>query len=134
MSYFKVTESNVLSIMKSLDSSKAHGCDNLSIRMIKMCSESITLPLKIIFRASLKKEKFPEIWKKQMQFLYIKKEDNTFIINYRPISLLPIFSKISGRLIYNSLFNYFLRKSFYTFSDRFSSRRFLHCPTAINFT
>ena len=29
-----------------------------------MCSELITLPLKIIFQESLKKGKFPEIWKK----------------------------------------------------------------------
>ena len=49
MDSFKVTESDILSIIKSLDSTKAHGCDNLSVRMIKMCSESITLPLKIIF-------------------------------------------------------------------------------------
>ena len=59
---FKVTESDILSIIKSLDSTKAHGYDNLSIRIIKMCSESITLSLKIIFQESLKKGKFPEIW------------------------------------------------------------------------
>ena len=46
---FKVTESGI-SIIKSLDSTKAHRYDNLSIRIIKMCSESITLPLKIIFQ------------------------------------------------------------------------------------
>ena len=51
MDSFKVTESDILSIIKSLDSTKAHGCDNLSVRMIKMCSESITLPLKIILIA-----------------------------------------------------------------------------------
>ena len=50
MNSFKVTESNILSIITSLDSNKAHGYDNLSIRMIKMCSESIILPLKITFQ------------------------------------------------------------------------------------
>ena len=65
---FKVTESDILSIVKSLDSIKAHVCDNLSIRMIKMCSESITLPLKIIFQESIKKGKFPEIWKRRQNF------------------------------------------------------------------
>ena len=38
-----------------------------------------------------------------------KKEDKTFIVNYHPISLLPIFGKISEWLIYKSLFYYFLR-------------------------
>ena len=32
--------------------------------MIKICSESVTMPLKIIFEESLKKGIFPEIWKK----------------------------------------------------------------------
>ena len=111
---FKVTESDVLSIIKSLDSTKAHGYDNLSIRMIKMCSESITLPLKIIFQESLKKGKFPEIWKKANVGPVYKKEDKTFIIHYRSISLLLIFGKISERLICNCLFNDFLRNKLFT--------------------
>ena len=82
--------------------------------MIKTCSESITLPLKIIFQESLKKGKFQEIWKKATVVPVHEKEDKTFIINYYLISLLPIFGKISERLIYNSLFNYFLRNKLFT--------------------
>ena len=47
--------------MKTLDPNKAHGCDNISIKMIKICSQSLILPLKIIFEHSLKKGKFPKI-------------------------------------------------------------------------
>ena len=32
-----------------LDPTKAHGCDNLSIKNVKTCSMSITVPLKIKF-------------------------------------------------------------------------------------
>ena len=42
---------------------------------------------------SLKKEKFPEIWKKANVVPVHKKEDKTIIENYLPISLLPIFAK-----------------------------------------
>ena len=76
--------------------------------MIKICSESVTMPLKIIFEESLKKGIFPEIWKKANFVPIHKKEDKTLIKNYRPISLLSIFSKIFERVIYNSFFNYFL--------------------------
>ena len=31
--------------------------------MIKICSESVTIPLKIVFEESLKKGIFSEIWK-----------------------------------------------------------------------
>ena len=44
INYFKVTESNILSMVKSLDSTKARGYDNLLIWMIKICSKSTTLP------------------------------------------------------------------------------------------
>ena len=36
------------------------------------------------------------------------------IKNYRPISLLPIFGKIFERLIFNSLFNYFVQNKLFT--------------------
>ena len=65
INYFNVTESDILSIIKSLDSTIAHGYEKLSIRMIKMSTELITLPLKIIFHEPLKKKKFLEIWKLQ---------------------------------------------------------------------
>ena len=92
-----------------------------------MCSELITLPLKIIFQESLNKEKFPEILKRANVVPVHKKENKTFIINYCLITLLPIFGEITERLIYVQLF---LKKSaFYTSSVRFSSRRFFYCPT-----
>ena len=40
---FHATENDILLILKSQDSTKAHGCENLSIRMIKICNESITI-------------------------------------------------------------------------------------------
>ena len=43
-----------------------------------------------------------------------KEEDKTLINNYHPISLLPIFGKIFERVIYDSLFNYFLRNTIFT--------------------
>ena len=63
---------DTLSTKKSLDSKKSCGYDNISIKMIKICSESVTIPLKIIFEESLKKEYFQKYEKKLMQFLYIK--------------------------------------------------------------
>ena len=65
INYFRVTNQDILSIIKSLDSSKSHGYDNISIKMIKNSNESVTIPLKIIFEESLKRGTFPEIWKKR---------------------------------------------------------------------
>ena len=66
INYFRVTNKDILSIIKLLDSSKSHGCDNILIKMIKICSELVTIPLKTVFEESLKKGIFPEISKKLM--------------------------------------------------------------------
>ena len=82
--------------------------------MIKICDESITVPSKIIFEHSLKENKFPEVWKKANIVPAHKKEDKNLIKNYRPVSLLPIFSKIYERVIYNALVNYFKGNKLFT--------------------
>ena len=111
---FQVTENEILAIIKALDPNKAHGFDNISIKMIKICSQSLILPLKIIFEHSLKKGKFRKIWKKANVVLVHKKEDKMLAKNYRPISLLLIFGKMFERLIYNSLSNYFQSNRLFT--------------------
>ena len=63
---FQVTENYILAIIKTVDPNKVHGCNNISIKIIKICGQSFILPLKVIFEHSLKKRKFPKIWKKAM--------------------------------------------------------------------
>ena len=43
-----------------------------------------------------------------------KKEDNNLLKNYCPISQLPIFSKVFEGIIYNFLFNHFIRNKPFT--------------------
>ena len=51
--------------------------------------------------------------KKQMLFLSIK-NDKQLLKNYRPISLLPICSKVLERLLYNSMFEFFIQNNLIT--------------------
>ena len=53
---------DIISIIKSLDSKKAHAAD-ISIRMIKLCADSIILPLTLIFEDCINKGIFPDQWK-----------------------------------------------------------------------
>ena len=62
--------------------------------MIKICGESLTVPLRKKFEKSPKEGKFPEIRKKANVVPVHKKEDKNLLKNYSPISLLPNFSKI----------------------------------------
>ena len=81
--------------------------------MIKICSQSLILPSKIIFERSFKRN-FPEIWKKANVVPVHKKEDKMLVKNYHPISLLPIFGKMFEIVTYNSLFNYFQSNRLFT--------------------
>ena len=44
----------LLQIIRALNINKAHGYDNISIRMIKICDRSLLKPLNILFRNSVK--------------------------------------------------------------------------------
>ena len=44
---------DIVKIIRSLDQNKAHGHDEISIRMIKLCASSISKPLHLIFRNCL---------------------------------------------------------------------------------
>ena len=105
-STFEICSSDIAKILRPLDPNKAHGHDKITIRMIKMCASSISKPLAILFRNCLKRECFPKEWKKANIVPAHKKHDKQLIKNYRPVSLLPICSKIFKKVILNSLFKY----------------------------
>ena len=79
----------------------------LSIRMIKLCGNSICKPLLILFNDCLNEGKFPHEWKKANAVPVHKKGNKQSLKNYRPISLLPICSKIFEQNVYNEMFTFF---------------------------
>ena len=82
--------------------------------MIKLCDKSEAFPLKLLFQSSLEKGLFPVDWKKSNIVPIHEKENKNLTKNFQPISLLPIFSKIYERLIFISIFNYFIKNNLFT--------------------
>ena len=103
---FDIKEEDISKIIRNLNSSKAHGFDAISIRMLKICDLSVIKPLSYLFKNCLKECIFPEAWKKANVVPIFKKGSRQDFKNYRPVSLLPICGKIFERLIYNSVFNF----------------------------
>ena len=101
-----ISDEEIINIINSLDSSKANGWDDISISMIKICGLSIIKPLKIIFETSLRTGNYPSLWKRSNICPIHKKGEKNLVGNYRPISLLPQFSKIYERILFNSLYSY----------------------------
>ena len=94
-----MSDENILKIIRSLNPNKAHGWDEISVRMIKLCDSAFVVPLKIIFMSCLRDGTFPDIWKHANVVPVHKKNEKNVKTNYRPISLLPIFGKILEKLI-----------------------------------
>ena len=102
------TKQDIGDLLLALNIKKAHGWDDVSIRMIKICGDSIIDPLQIIYTNCIRKGIFPNLWKRANVVPVFKKNKKQLIVNYRPISLLPIFGKIFEKLIYNNLYAFLM--------------------------
>ena len=60
----EIDKFTIAKIIDKLNPNKAHGFDSISIAMLKMCAEEISLPLQIIFERCLYEGTFPASWKK----------------------------------------------------------------------
>ena len=101
-----VTPNEVLKIVKGLKNSKSTGIDDIDTAVIKLVAEDILAPLTHIINLSIEKAVFPAMWKQAKVIPLLKKGDPLAPKNYRPVALLPIFSKILERVIYNQLVEY----------------------------
>ena len=79
-STFNFADDEILKIIRALDINKAHGHDEISVRMIKICDDAIIEPLSLIYKTALRMELFQKYGKNQISFLSIKKEKNTLLI------------------------------------------------------
>ena len=64
LSTVEFSTNDILKIIRNLNPNKVHGHDMISIRMLKVCDESICKPLGITFWSCLQNGKFPSEWKK----------------------------------------------------------------------
>ena len=54
----------IAKIIRSLEGNIAHGHDDISTRMIKICDNSLVRSLSILFKKSFDDSYFPELWGK----------------------------------------------------------------------
>ena len=69
------SESDVVKIIRAVDVNKALDHDNISVRMIKLCTNSVAHPLTLIFRNSMAAGTFAAQWKRANIVPVHKKND-----------------------------------------------------------
>ena len=96
----------VINQLKNLQRRKATGIDDLPSNMLKDCRDFISKPLCYILNLSFRTGRVPDIWKKAKLKPLHKTGATNDPSNYRPISVLPILSKILERAMRSQLSSY----------------------------
>ena len=93
-------------LLATLDTTTANGQDIIAARMLKPVAARITPSLTKLFNVSLMTGCIPTQWKKSMVVPIPKNSNTSSPTNYRPISLLPIVSKLLECHVYSVILSH----------------------------
>ena len=96
----------VKEIIDGMQAKKSHGHDALTNEILKKFSYILYRPIASIINKSIFEAKVPEIWKKSRIIPLYKGGDALEIVNYRPVSLCPVASKVLEKVVYGQVFGY----------------------------
>ena len=95
-----VTPSQVVRVIEKLKNSEACGHDDVSTNALKEMKYSLAPSLAHIINLSFEQGKFPKFWKiAKIVPLYKNSGEKTDQTKYRPIALLPVFSKVIEKVV-----------------------------------
>ena len=107
----QVTENQVERVIRSLPSNKAPGMDKISSRILKDSLPSTLTTITHIVNNSFVTNTFARAWKTAEVTPILKCGNPDVPNNYRPISLLPIVSKVTERLVHGQLMEHLIRNN-----------------------
>ena len=100
------SDDQILSLLSSLKTKKATWADGISAQMLKATGTSIVKSITKLFNLSLKTGIFPTDWKFARVVPIPKTGNPESPSNYRPISILPIISKLLEKHVHNLLYHH----------------------------
>ena len=116
-----VNQSEIIDIIKNLKHSSP-GWDAISANVVKVTYPCFIEPLAHIMNLSITQGIFPKELKLAKVIPLYKASDPMVFSNYRPVSVLPLFSKIPEHLMYTRLLS-FINKHKLLYSYQFGFRR-----------
>ena len=97
-------------IIKNTKISTSKGHDCISSELLKSITNDISKCITVIINQLLTSGIFPNSLKIAKVTPIFKKENNKLITNYRPISVLPVISKIFETVIHEQISEYFIKQ------------------------
>ena len=125
-----LTPKQTIDIMDKISSNKASGYDGLSVRVLKKIIPVFANPLCKLLNLSISTNSFPNHWKMAKVTPLYKGGAQNDINNYRPISVLPVLSKILEKHVASSL-SKFVRKNNLLYELQSAFRRGHSTETAL---
>lgn len=101
----EITHKDIVNASRKLKNKLTCGPDNIPSLIVKDCIHVLLEPLTYIFNLILKTHVYPEQWKISRVCPILKKGDPGIVQNYRPISILCVFSKLFEIILYDLLYN-----------------------------
>ena len=98
-----IQKEKVSKFLSYIDISKATGTDLIGPRLLKLAAPFITDEITFICNHSINSSVFPAKWKEAKVAPLHKNGPNEEINNYRPISILPVLSKVLEKHVHESL-------------------------------
>ena len=106
--FHPVGSAEIIGIVKKLKNSY-HGLHDVPCKILKLAINYLSMSISHIVNQSIVQGIFPDVLKKAIITPVHKSGSKQEISNYRPISVLPLLSKIFERCIYNRIVS-FVRK------------------------
>ena len=106
-SFYIIDNNATVRMIKSMKMSQSKGHDGISSELIKLINTDISSSITVIINQSLTSGIFPDKLKIAKVTPIFKKGNKKLICNYRPISVLPIISKVFETVLQEQLTEYF---------------------------
>ena len=100
--------------LKNLKTNKSPGPDGIHPRLLKELSDTLTMPLTLIFQASVNQKSIPEDWKLATISAIYKKGNKKKAGNYRPVSLTCICCKIIESIIRDQIVSHMKKNKLFS--------------------
>ncbi len=101
-----VDENYLLRSISQLKNGKSSGPDRIPVTVLKDVQDLIAKPLFLILNESITCGVFPNVWKLARVTPIFKSGSKNNVNNYRPISVISVFSKMLERLVHDQLFDF----------------------------
>ena len=131
-SFRYITYNEVRLIIRRIKNKAALDAYDFNTKLMKMCRNVLIIPITNLINECLKLGVFPTVFKRAKVIPIYKKGNPNDLDNYRPISILPVLSKVFETVLKDQIVTHFENNTMF-FENQFGFRSGISTSDAINY-